>query len=260
MSNISNPRKVFNLRETQSTAWLNVIFAGVASTSIVICCVGGCLLLFGLPQLLSGRLPVGISQFMNWDTLSAFTSLTTFALVIGGLVFAAIDYVQNYVQRMREASESSFNMYKEVYERLMNPNSIAARRWVIVNLPTLKQMQEKMKDEQEWFDCVRELIDTIPANSTTNRAPGKDYIKTILNDLDFIGFINENYWKMENELVKWMSSPVAKVWERIHLYVEKEGQEREEDDYYEAARKFAEQCVKWRADQNLKSNVITNGT
>lgn len=249
-------KEVFSFTETQSTATRTVILSGLAATLIAFCCFGACLLSFVIPQLLSGRLPARIGQFTGWDALGSITSLATFALLMGGLVFAFIDYTQNAVQRKREASEASFNMYKEVYDRLMSTDSIAARRWVIVNLPT----RNEMKDEQAWFECVKNMVNEIPAGKKLDRAPGKEYVKRILNDLDFIGFVNQNYWRMDNDLVKWMSSPVAKVWERIYLYVQKEGEEREEIDYYRAAREFGEQCVKWRNDHDLKSKVITNGT
>jgi hypothetical protein len=61
---------------------------------------------------------------IQWDFLGSITSLATLALILGGLVFALIDYVQGAVQRKREESESSFNMYKEMYDRLMNDESI----------------------------------------------------------------------------------------------------------------------------------------
>lgn len=194
---------------------------------------------------------------INWDFLGSITSLATLALIVGGLVFAFIDYVQGAVQRKREESESSFTMYQVMYDRLMNPDSVAARRWVIVNLSTLEKMNN---DKDAWRAHVKSKINAIPPNSTSDRAPGKDYVKHILNDFDFIGFVNKNYWKMEKELVNWMSSPVAKVWERIYLYVEEEADERQERDYYESAREFGYQCMKWRRENHLQSEVIDNAT
>lgn len=233
------------------------MISGAFAALVTVFCFAACLAAFAISELLTGRLFTSVSRFISWGTLGSLTSLATFALVMGGLVFAFVDYIQNAVQRKREASQASFNMYKVVYDRLMNPDSIAARRWAIVNLPTLEKMNN---DQEAWFACIKGAIDEMPATSRMDRAPGKDYVKTILNDLDFIGFVNKNYWKMDNELVKWMSSPVAKVWERIYLYVEKEGEERQEKDYYAAARDFGDQCVKWRKEQNLKSEVIRNGT
>ncbi|HEX9012147.1 MAG TPA: hypothetical protein VF813_01475, partial [Anaerolineaceae bacterium] len=92
---------------------------------------------------------------VNWGTLGDISSLATLSLVLGGLVFAFIDYVQNAIQRKREDSEASFNIYKEVYEQLMNPEAMAARRWVILNLPTL---EEAGNDEKVWLERVTMLI------------------------------------------------------------------------------------------------------
>jgi hypothetical protein len=195
---------------------------------------------------------------INWDFLGSITSLATLALIVGGLVFAFIDYVQGAVQRKREESESSFTMYQVMYDRLMNSESIEARRWVIVNLKSLDQMNN---DRDAWFTYNKSMIDAVPADSKTGRAPGKDFVKRILNDFDFIGFVDKNYWKMEGELAEWMSSPVAKVWERVSAYVEKEADLRKEPDYYISARDFAKYCVKWRNKQNRpQPEVIENGT
>ncbi len=193
---------------------------------------------------------------IHWDFLGSITSLATLALILGGLVFAFIDYVQGAVQRKREESESSFNMYKEMYDRLMNPASIEARRWVIVNLPTLEKMNN---DRDAWLATVKSKINEAPPDSMT-RAPGKEYVKHILNDFDFIGFVHKNYWKMEEELVNWMSSPVAKVWERIYLYVEEEAKERKERDYYESAREFGDHCMRWRRENHPQSRVVDDAT
>jgi len=120
---------------------------------------------------------------------------------------------------------------------------------------------EKMNnDEDAWMACIREKINEVPVGSTVDRAPGKEYIKCILNDLDFIGFVNNNYWTMENELGEWMSAPVAKVWERIYQYVKEEADERKEKDYYESARTFGDYCVKWRRQNHPEAIVIPNGT
>jgi hypothetical protein len=65
---------------------------------------------------------------------------------------------------------------------------------------------------------------------------------------------------MENELVLWMSSPVAKVWERIHLYVKEEARQRNEPDYYQSACEFADYCMEWRRENRPQAKVIKDGT
>ena len=78
--------------------------------------------------------------------------------------------------------------------------------------------------------------------------------------LDFLGFVGKHYWNMENELVSWISPSVAKVWERISLYVENEAELRSEPDFYESAREFGQYCVQWRNERYPKSTVIKGAT
>jgi hypothetical protein len=198
----------------------------------------------------------GTPRQIDWSHLGDLTSLATFALIVGGVVFAFINYVQNAVQRKREEAETSFGIYMEMYNRLMNPAAMEARRWVIVNLPTLEEMGN---DEKAWLAQIQAKINEVPSDWKGGRPPGKEYLKEILNTFDFVGFVGKHYWNMENELVLWMSSPVAKVWERIHLYVEQEANQRNEPDYYESAREFADYCTKWRLENRPKSTVIKDG-
>jgi hypothetical protein len=194
---------------------------------------------------------------IDWSHLGDIASLATFALIVGGVVFAFIDYVQNAVQRKREEAQASFNIYMEMYNRLMTPTAMEARRWVIVNLPTLDEMGN---DPKAWLEHIDAKLKEIPPEWEGERPPGKEYLKDILNTFDFIGFVAKYYWNMENELVLWMSSPVAKVWERIHLYVEEEAKRRNEPDYYESAREFADYCTQWRRENRPLSRVIEDAT
>ena len=215
--------------------------------------------LYYYPQImLPSAYPAGEStRQIDWSHLGDITSLATFALIVGGVVFAFIDYVQNAVQRKREEAESSFNIYMEMYNKLMSPAAMEARRWVIVNLPTLEEMG---KNQKAWLEHIDTKLNEIPPGWEGKRPPGREYLKDVLNTLDFIGFVGKYYWSMENELVLWMSSPVAKVWERIHLYVEEEARLRNEPDYYESAREFADYCMEWRRENRPQATVIKDGT
>lgn len=230
-------------------------------TTIAAVSAGVIALLFVIVTFLAGLyffpsapgLPVrGGAAAANWS-MGDITSLATFALVVGGLLFGLINYVQNAVQRKRDDAEASFNIYQEMYSRLMNNEALEARRWVILNLPTLEEMGN---DEEAWLKQVTKLI---KSGRRGRRSPGQEYLKSILNTFDFIGFVAKHYWNMENELVIWMSPPVAKVWERIHLYVEKEAEERNEPDYYQSAREFADYCLTWRRENRPKSKVVPKG-
>lgn len=234
-------------------------------TTLVALAAGVVALLFGIAAFLFflylfpfvTRLPETYqTKEINWSLLGGITSLATFALFFGGVLFALFDYVQNAIQKKREDAEASFNIYKEIFDRLMNPEALEARRWVIENLHTLEEMNN---DKEAWRDHIRTQINIVPRGWKGQRSPGKEYLKEILNTFDFIGFVARHYWNMENELVIWMSPPIAKVWERIWPYVEEEADRRGEPDYYLSAREFAKYCVDWRRKRNLKSKIIKNG-
>lgn len=250
--NYSNPFDPKQIEQkTKARLWktsLLSIFVFVAVLSLFL------LVLFPLTTYLPPRTKVGE---INWSLLEGIASLVTVSLVIGGLAFAFIEYVQTAVQQSRENAETSFNMYKEVYYKLMVPEAVAARRWIILNLP-VKQDHE---DDQTWLRRTIDALDKHPEGQNCERSPGRDCLKEVLNTFDFIGFVAKHYWNMNNELVTWMSPPVAKVWERIHLYVEHEAEKRNEPDFYESAREFGEYCVNWRKKQNLpQANVIQDAT
>jgi hypothetical protein len=139
----------------------------------------------------------------------------------------------------------------------MNHGSLEARRWIILNLPTLDALGG---DQQAWLEHVRSRINSVPRGWRGQRPPGKEYVKEVLNTLDFLGFVQRNYWSIENELVTWMSPPIAKVWERLEPYVEEEARQRNEPDYYESAREFGKYCLEWRRQRYPRSRIITDAT
>ena len=121
------------------------------------------------------------------------------SLIVGGLVFAVSQYVENADQRGREAAQAGFSMYKEVVDRLMSQEATTARRWIVLNLPTL---DEAGNNNAAWLARTTALINAIPTGEKAERAPGKTYLKHVLNDFDFLGFVAQHYWSMENELVE----------------------------------------------------------
>lgn len=193
---------------------------------------------------------------INWNLLEGIASLVTVSLVIGGLAFAFIEYIQTAIQQSRENAETSFNIYKEVYYKLMTPEAVAARRWIILNFPE----RNDQEDDQAWLKRITAVLTKRPKGWKDERPPGKKYLKEVLNTLDFLGFVAKHYWNIENELVTWMSPPIAKVWERIYLYVEHEAELRNEPDFYISAREFGQHCVEWREKRYPKSIVIRDAT
>jgi hypothetical protein len=194
---------------------------------------------------------------VDWSLLEGLASLVTVSLVLGGLAFAFTEYVQTTIQQKRESAEASFNIYKEVYEKLMNPAATNARRWIILNLP----VREKEEADQSWLQRTTAILNESPDDREGDRPPGLDYLKEVLNTFDFIGFVSKNYWNMDLALVSWMSPVVTKVWDRIYLYVEDEVKQRNEPDFYESAREFCQDCVEWRRNQNLpQANIFPGAT
>lgn len=248
----------FDPKRLRTQATGQVIAAGaIASVFIVGTFVLG-LLSFPYLSAWADALPaVGNEQQVNWGMLEGLASLVTLSIIVGGVVFAFTDYLQNAVQRKREDAEASFNIYKEIYDRLMSPESVAARRWIILNLPTL---EDAGNDKQVWLERINREVNKTPRGWKGERPPGKEYIKDILNTFDFIGFVAKHYWNIENELVLWMSAPIAKVWERLDYYVEEEARQRNEPDYYEAARELGRYCLAWRQEQYPKSNIVKDAT
>jgi hypothetical protein len=249
-NNFANP---FDPKQIEQKTKARLLRTSILSIAVFIAVLLFILLvLFPLTTYLPDKLG---TENIKWNLLEGVASLITVSLVIGGLAFAFFEYVQTAIQQSRENAETSFNMYKEVYYKLMNPEAVEARRWIIINLPPKKDL-----DDDTWLKQTIAALDKTPRGWKDERPPGRDYLKEVLNTLDFIGFVARHYWNMENELVTWMSPPVAKVWERIYLYVEHEAKQRNEPDFYESAREFGQHCLEWRNTRYPKSNVIKGAT
>jgi heme/copper-type cytochrome/quinol oxidase subunit 2 len=254
-NNYSNPFDPKQIEQkTKTRLWKTSIFSILVFIAVLLIVL---LVMFPLTTYLPERTGAGEkARLINWNLLEGIASLVTVSLVIGGLAFAFIEYVQTAVQQSRENAETSFNIYKEVYYRIMNPEAMEARRWIILNLPT----RNDQEDDQSWLKRTTATLNKRPRGWKNERPPGKEYLKEVLNTLDFLGFVAKHYWSMGNELVTWMSPPVAKVWERIYLYVKQEAEQRNEPHFYESASEFGQYCVEWRNKHYPKSNVIRDAT
>ncbi|MBN1452348.1 MAG: hypothetical protein JW963_15135 [Anaerolineales bacterium] len=241
-------------RNTKTRLWRTGILSILVFFAVLLLIL---LIIFPLTTYLPERVGKGDNaRLINWNLLEGIASLVTVSLVLGGLAFAFIEYVQTAIQQSRENAETSFNIYKEVYYRIMNPEAMEARRWIILNLPT----RNDQEDDQAWLKRTTAALNKRPRGWKDERPPGKEYLKEVLNTLDFLGFVAKHYWSMGNELVKWMSPPVAKVWERIYLYIKQEAEQRNEPDFYESASEFGQYCVEWRDRHYPKSIVIRDAT
>ncbi len=197
------------------------------------------------------------AEVVSWVSLEGVASALSLSLIIAGLAFAFIEHFPRAIQQRREGAVACFEIYKEVYDRLTDPEALVTRRWIITNIKTPEEMGS---DKQSWLEHCRHQLNDRPENWNHERSPGKIYLKRILNLFDFIGFVARYYWNMDDDLVEWMSPSVAKVWERISLYVEDEAERRNEPDFYDTAREFGNHCVQWRRAHYQDSVIIPDGT
>ena len=211
----------------------------------------GLLLLF---QLLRGT--PGVATAVDWALLEGYTGLWSLSLLISGLVFALSEYRSNEVQQRLGNAVASFDIYTELYNRITDPEETAARRWIILNI----EPRARGQPQEEWLADVKAKLQEKPDDWDQEMAPGHIYLKRALNTFYFIGFADQHYWNMKNELVEWMSPPIAKVWERIGPYVEQEAIERAEPDFYKAARAYGQHCLNWRRERGWESTIVQDGT
>lgn len=196
-----------------------------------------------------------ISSAIETATLESFTSLITLAAVSGGLVFWLIDRRQKENAEAAQEKSLSFQQFRDIHDRLVNPEQEEARRWIITSIP-IKPPEQPIED---WFSQVSAIIETKPAGWTRSRSPGQIYIKQVLNNFDFIGFVATHFWNAQEADIEWLSPPVAKVWRRLGPYVEHLSTLRNEPDYYRAASNFGQYCIQWRESKDLPEAEFVEG-
>lgn len=181
----------------------------------------------------------------DWSLLEGYASLIALAILIGGLIFAATEY-------LRQESQISFQIYESIHARMTDPIEEGARRWIIQNI----EPRDPNMTKEKWYEKTARKIHKRPKDWEETLSPGHQSIKRALNTLDYLGFIAENYVNVKGPLQEWMSAPIAKIWERIEPYVEMEREARGEPDFYRSASYLGEKCVEWRKKHALKSNII----
>ena len=247
-------QKRYDIEQIRRQTVFRLFGSAIISLGIVFVVFAGTLYLFPWSTLLpnavaheTGPIPI------DWNLLEGITSLAALSLLVGGAVFAVSEHTQNSIQQRRESALASFDIYRELFDRLMNPVDVESRRWLIQNVPTLEKADG---DAAVWLIQVKAKLNEFPEGWNQDRPPGKEHLKRVLNTFDFIGFSARFYWNMDNELVEWLSPAVSKTWERVYLFVEDEAERRNEADYYRAARDFGDYCVEWRRTHLKESSVI----
>ena len=155
---------------------------GIVVFLIVFTTFVGFLMLYPLIMLLPTSISIGYRTIpIDWSSLGDMSNVAMLSVVVIGTLFAYQEYIGNQEQRRRERAESEFNLYKQVNDWLMEPKAIEARRWVIVNIPTLEEMNG---DATAWLDNATSRINQMPRGSKGKRPLGLDHIKTILNSFE----------------------------------------------------------------------------
>jgi hypothetical protein len=187
--------------------------------------------------------------------LEGMASLVSLALVLAGVAFVLREHYNNEIQQERELAMAQFDIYKDLFDRLMNPQDIEARRWILYNVhPCPKEEAEKAA----WIKNLREVLHDKTLGEIERTPIGQAHVKRVLNTIDFIGFVDQNYWNMDGQLQNWLGGPIAKVWILIEPHVLAEAAERNEDDYYIAARIFGKKCVdEWRKNHS-EVNILSS--
>jgi hypothetical protein len=155
----------------------------------------------------------------EWGWLEGVTSVLTFAFAAGAGLLLLIEY--------SDADETrNLEIYRDIYDRLMTPQQIEARRKLYQDLPD---------DPGEAMHVVR----------TNPEYMG--YYKQVLSLIDYFGFVVQQEWVTADEVIGWISPIVVKVWDRIGELVEMERDARKgESDYHIAAFELAKACQDWR--------------
>jgi hypothetical protein len=212
----------WDLQQFVSLKWIKrlpalvvLILVGVVSCLTFVVCgtlVTG--LWFGLSRA-SGAMT------LNWELpglMEGIFALAAFALGVGAGLLALVELI--------EISESrNLEVYKDIFDKMMAPEEVNRRRRIY-------QLPEDMK----------ERVDKAVNDPATN-----EDIKRVLNVLDYLGFLIMQDGVARNEVLRWVSPMVVKLWEKLGPLVERErGRRPKEPDYYEAAMFLAEKCQKWR--------------
>jgi hypothetical protein len=207
------------------------------------------LVLYRVIVLVSGA----ATDMESWLLLDGVMSMVTLAVLMGGGLFALTEYIEAEEERRQANAQQQFGLYDSLVARLMNPEEIAIRRWVILNVPIYQQGQ----DFDDWTRRVREIIFTKQPGDQ-DQATGHKHVKSVLNTFDYLGFVAINYWDLDGPLMDWMNPMITKVWDRLGPYIEEESRRRSEPDYYKWARVFGQRCCEWRTGKSLPEPVYVD--
>ncbi len=204
-----------------------------------------------------------VSGEKNWSLLEGFASAVSLALLVGGLIFAVVEYTNAETTKLkekiaedREKNKLSYEIYTAIYNKLTDPAQEAARRWILMNID-IKKIDEDIED---WYERTQATIMSGSVGSTTGLPEGQHAVKLTLNCFDYIGFIASHYWEVEADSLDWISAPIAKIWRRMGPYVLHVRVLRNTTDYYLSAEYVGKLCLEWRESKGLPDEEIARNT
>ena len=187
--------------------------------------------------------------------MEGFAGVVTLAVLAGGFLFWLIDRRQKDLAETAREQSLSFQLFQTIHDRLVNPEQEEARRWILANIP-VKPADQPTAD---WFAQITPIIEAKPAGWELDRSPGQTYIKMVLNNFDFIGFVSEYFWNAQESDIEWLSPPIAKVWERLGPYIQHLGEMRQEPDYYRSASQIGDFCIRFREEKGFQKSEFVEG-
>jgi hypothetical protein len=193
-----------------------------------------------------------------WDRLGEFVSVVSLVLVTAGLAFALAEYTDKENAKRRERAKLSYDIYQAIFEKLTAPDYEAARRWILANIPVKKPEEEI----SAWYkETQARIMGRPPGTEEVGGLPeGQTSVKLTLNCFDYIGFIANHYWDVDDDSLDWISPPIAKVWKRIGPYVQHIRTLRKARDYYLSAEYIGNRCIEWRQSRGLPDEEYATQT
>jgi len=198
----------------------------------------------------------GVSGAEDWTLLDGFVSAISLAILLGGLTYTIVDRIRAEVVEARERAKLSYDIYQAIFEKLTDPEQEAARRWILSNIAVRKDGE----DIAAWYQQTHAKIMARGDGTEDSLPEGQRAVKSTLNCFDYIGFVANNYWEIEEDSLDWISPPIAKVWKRLGLYVTHVRTLRGAKDYYVSAEYIGNLCIKWRQDKGLPDEEYVENT
>lgn len=193
---------------------------------------------------------------VDWNMLGNFVSVVSFAILGGSLVFALVEYADKENAKTREKAKLSYEIYQAIFEKLTAPEQEAARRWILTNIPVRKADEEIAG----WYEQANAAIMRRTPQANDDLPEGQTAVKLTLNCFDYIGFIANHYWDVDDDSLDWISPPIAKVWKRIGPYVTHIRTLRKASDYYLSAELIGSHCIEWRQKRGLADEEYAKAT